>query len=94
MEWEGECIRGICKECSILPIPSIPFTICSDGRGCGAEGRIVISTSGILSWNFLPYEPFMITFITVVSFMTVALFFFIFGAIYLVCWRKKKSKLN
>ena len=57
VEWEGSCILGICKECSISPIPTLPIAYCPDGRSCSRDGKLMYSPYGILSLNFLPHNP-------------------------------------
>ena len=68
VEWEGVCIRNVCRQCSQAPFNEVPYAICSDGRICGSDFKMQIAYGGIISWQFIPHNPIVI-FYLIVSFL-------------------------
>ena len=67
LEWKGSCQKGVCYQCAVVPIPSIPFSQCGDGRSCRWDGKYAISPSGMLSWSYFFLQPMEITFYAVLT---------------------------
>merc|ERR1711862_402836 len=92
LEWQGVCIQGTCFQCSSVPIPSIPFAHCEDGRSCRYDGVFTIAPAGMLSWSYFWYQPMEVVFFTALLFGTITLLAFFVMLIYTVVNTRNKVK--
>ena len=54
--WEGSCVAGICRQCHQWFCPSLPYSICNDGRTC-RNYEEVYAPVGVLSLNYVNDTP-------------------------------------
>eukprot|EP01095_Lingulamoeba_sp_RSL-Kostka_P012951 TRINITY_DN5232_c0_g1_i1.p1 TRINITY_DN5232_c0_g1~~TRINITY_DN5232_c0_g1_i1.p1 ORF type:complete len:227 (+),score=51.54 TRINITY_DN5232_c0_g1_i1:42-722(+) len=94
VEWEGSCQLGKCQECSIAPIPTLPFAYCNDGRSCLSNKKLDYAPVGIFSLGYLRYNVFFVSFYVVAFFIFIAAFIIVMGAIALIYYYYLAQKLK
>jgi hypothetical protein len=66
VEWTGSCQVGVCKVCKNPIIPTVPTSICNDGRSC-LDGYEIYALVGAFSLSYITQSPIFTAYYVAIS---------------------------